>query len=418
MKATWFEEAVATWPGAGTWTATRIRRAASLYREISLANGGEVAEPASLDEGRLRRHALAAADDVLDARARRLARALTGSESTEGYSEDLEPVGGLAFLGRSRWAPRLNLNAASASELSALPVLGPKLSEALVSHREARGPFSDLEALAAIRGLGDKGIEQLRRYVYPGREVRPLPRTDALVDFLAAPRFLSLVDYYDRTGYGFHDHEKRSAYELTRTELEDALARRRASGRPRLARASDILARDEIDERAEAVASGSATDVQYSTLLLDGNYLPFLGSLLAKSRRSVRMLMFLMSYDESRQHPSNRIVARLIAAHRRGVDVRVILDIDTAFDVYNTRKANKAAFQKLKSAGVRIKRDKKRTLLHAKSIVVDDEHVVIGSHNLTRGSAEVYDDTSCYLRSKSLAATSNDRFDKLWRQLR
>jgi competence ComEA-like helix-hairpin-helix protein len=65
---------------------------------------------------------------------------------------------------------RIDPNRASAAELMLLPGVGPKLAQAIVSQREQRGPFRDLQALRQVRGLGDKTLQKLRAFVTLGSE--------------------------------------------------------------------------------------------------------------------------------------------------------------------------------------------------------------------------------------------------------
>jgi competence protein ComEA len=53
---------------------------------------------------------------------------------------------------------RVNINAASAEELEALPGIGPKTAQVMIRAR----PIKNLEALDAIPGFGPKTIEALR----------------------------------------------------------------------------------------------------------------------------------------------------------------------------------------------------------------------------------------------------------------
>jgi competence ComEA-like helix-hairpin-helix protein len=58
--------------------------------------------------------------------------------------------------------PPLNLNSASVSELDALPGIGPARAAAILQEREARGPFTSVEALSRVPGLGPSAIARLR----------------------------------------------------------------------------------------------------------------------------------------------------------------------------------------------------------------------------------------------------------------
>ena len=60
---------------------------------------------------------------------------------------------------------RVNLNTASVDELDTLPGIGPATAKAIVSHRTRKGPFSRLEDLMAIDGIGPKKIDAIRDLV-------------------------------------------------------------------------------------------------------------------------------------------------------------------------------------------------------------------------------------------------------------
>ncbi len=55
----------------------------------------------------------------------------------------------------------LDLNRATATELAALPGIGPALAARIVAHREAVGAFPRLEALRGVPGIGPKRYERL-----------------------------------------------------------------------------------------------------------------------------------------------------------------------------------------------------------------------------------------------------------------
>lgn len=70
--------------------------------------------------------------------------------------------------GREPLAHRIDPNTASRDELMLLPGIGPKLAEAIVSHREsaARRPaFRTAQDLEAVPRIGPKTIERLRPYL-------------------------------------------------------------------------------------------------------------------------------------------------------------------------------------------------------------------------------------------------------------
>jgi competence protein ComEA len=64
---------------------------------------------------------------------------------------------------------RLDINAASASELTSLPGIGPKLAEAIVSYRERNGRFESVDDLRLVGGIGEKRLEAVRELVRAGK---------------------------------------------------------------------------------------------------------------------------------------------------------------------------------------------------------------------------------------------------------
>lgn len=59
----------------------------------------------------------------------------------------------------------VSLNNASASELTVLPGVGEATAAAIVAHREANGPFTAVEQLMDVRGIGPAKFEAMRDMV-------------------------------------------------------------------------------------------------------------------------------------------------------------------------------------------------------------------------------------------------------------
>lgn len=62
----------------------------------------------------------------------------------------------------------VNINTASAVELEALPGIGPVLAARIVQWRVDNGPFTDVEILGEVSGIGDALMAQLRPLVRVG----------------------------------------------------------------------------------------------------------------------------------------------------------------------------------------------------------------------------------------------------------
>lgn len=71
--------------------------------------------------------------------------------------------------GNASDSSQININTAGASRLEELPGIGPALAERIIAHRNANGPFASLDALANVKGIGEKTLEDLRPHITLGR---------------------------------------------------------------------------------------------------------------------------------------------------------------------------------------------------------------------------------------------------------
>lgn len=78
-----------------------------------------------------------------------------GPDSAGGRAESAEPGG----------EGKVNLNSASAAELESLNGVGPATASAIIEYRESSGPFSSVEQLGEVKGIGPAKLENLREQV-------------------------------------------------------------------------------------------------------------------------------------------------------------------------------------------------------------------------------------------------------------
>jgi competence protein ComEA len=55
----------------------------------------------------------------------------------------------------------LNINTADESELDKLPGIGPSLAKRIVEYRRKNGPFSTVEELDNVDGIGPRKLEEV-----------------------------------------------------------------------------------------------------------------------------------------------------------------------------------------------------------------------------------------------------------------
>jgi len=93
-------------------------------------------------------------------------------------------------------------------------------------------------------------------------------------------------------------------------------------------------------------------------------------------------------------HPA--IGAALIAAHKRGVTVRVILDAGQKIDAHSQRSA-------VAAAGIPVWIDARHAIAHNKIMIVDGQSVVTGSFNFSRQAEEANAENLLVIHNTELA---------------
>jgi competence ComEA-like helix-hairpin-helix protein len=63
----------------------------------------------------------------------------------------------------------LDLNEADVRALQSLPGIGPSLADRIVEYRDQRGPFSSVEELLNVRGIGPKTLGKFTHLITVGR---------------------------------------------------------------------------------------------------------------------------------------------------------------------------------------------------------------------------------------------------------
>jgi comEA protein len=66
-------------------------------------------------------------------------------------------------------AQPVNINAATSEELQLVPGIGPATAGKILQMRKSYGAFKSVDDLLAIRGLGPKRLEKMRRYLVAGK---------------------------------------------------------------------------------------------------------------------------------------------------------------------------------------------------------------------------------------------------------
>ena len=83
--------------------------------------------------------------------------ALSPSNNPEGDGGSLVPSGSL-----------LNINAATLEQLDTLPGIGPATAQDIINYRAANGPFTSIEHLMDVPGVGQVTFDKIKHLITVG----------------------------------------------------------------------------------------------------------------------------------------------------------------------------------------------------------------------------------------------------------
>lgn len=159
---------------------------------------------------------------------------------------------------------------------------------------------------------------------------------------------------------------------------------------------SPILRRDSTVEKTTVVQNPGKTEFAFSP----GNEST---ELVVKVIRSAKKKIRLAAYSFT----SAPLAEALVAAHRAGVDVQVVLDKSNA-----TAKYSSATF--LANAGVPTRIDSKHPIAHSKYMVLDDKTVETGSFNYTKAAMRNSENVLVFWDSPEIAKTYSINWQLHW----
>jgi len=167
-----------------------------------------------------------------------------------------------------------------------------------------------------------------------------------------------------------------------------------------------LWADSEKEPNMEPFTSGAIT------VITNRSYFKEVSSLLDGAKSSISVLMYGISC--SKKDPSskiNKFVDALIAASKKGVKVRVILDKSNYNDAINAVNAH--AKERLEAGGVQVRYDDEKVTSHAKLICVDGVFVV-GSYNWGRDAIDKRNECAVIVRDRAVYEFFTRYFDTLW----
>lgn len=157
---------------------------------------------------------------------------------------------------------------------------------------------------------------------------------------------------------------------------------------------------------------GCAT-TQQSKLILDEEYFWRAHSEIQNAKTSIHLIAYLFLLYDYEDAYTNRLFNDLIEAHKREVDVHVILDYPSPKYMPEEGPQNQEVYNKLKEAGIDVKFDSAKKTTHNKVLIIDEETIIIGSHNFSFAGMKYNNETSLLLRDRDKAKKLIEYFNQI-----
>jgi len=130
-----------------------------------------------------------------------------------------------------------------------------------------------------------------------------------------------------------------------------------------------------------------------------GNCDQILVSWINRANSSVHVLIYEFTLSDVSQ--------ALIAAQKRGVDVKVVMERENVNDT-------SSQFYYLKNSGISIKWDTNSALMHDKVTIIDGHVILTGSFNYTVSASNANNENLVVINSTSWGAAFEQNFQQVW----
>lgn len=190
---------------------------------------------------------------------------------------------------------------------------------------------------------------------------------------------------------------------LSKKQRRALLDRASALAGRQLGRQQDRRAFEWLADVAKILAARHATvETPASEVLFapDDPVAERIGERISAARRSLQLCVFTIT--------DNHLTKLLLAAHGRGVSVRVITDDDKSLD-------QGSDIFRLERAGIPVRTDKDPSHMHHKFAILDQETLITGSYNWTFSAARHNRENLLISDDRQLLLPYQREFEKLWR---
>ena len=137
------------------------------------------------------------------------------------------------------------------------------------------------------------------------------------------------------------------------------------------------------------------------TWLADEAYFEALISHLTQAQQEIVISMFLFAPGDHENNRATQVKQALIDAVKRGVQVRLFLEVSDGEDF--STEANRGVAKELRRQGITVHFDSPSQTTHTKLVIIDQRYVLLGSHNFTHSALRHNHEASVLIESPKLA---------------
>ena len=127
-----------------------------------------------------------------------------------------------------------------------------------------------------------------------------------------------------------------------------------------------------------------------------------LSEIINKSKKYIYIPTFLFTHKKLEQE--------LINAHNRGIDIKIIIDSTNTYGQHSV-------FKELRNVGIPVKVENYAGKMHAKTMIIDDEYLVIGSANFSNSGENKNDENMLIINNKILTQFYKKYFEYFWEKI-
>lgn len=155
-------------------------------------------------------------------------------------------------------------------------------------------------------------------------------------------------------------------------------------------------------------------DVEAIVTPLPGNtYLPILRKIIGGVKYSVDVVQYQWNfYPYDNTLPLQQLNQDIMSQVRKGIKYRILLNIETV--THKITRINQQTKKNFESVGAKVKFGPVSQITHAKLFIVDDQFVILGSHNLSKHSVSRNDEASVLINNRTIAMEFKRYFELLW----